>query len=64
MPTKPLLAAAFTAALLAASGSGHVALAQGAPQAVVLVRVDPQAVATGYRLSKVRGSTVYNESNE
>jgi hypothetical protein len=64
MPTNPLLAAAFAAALLAASGSGHVALAQGAPQAVVLVRVDPQAVATGYRLSKVRGSTVYNESNE
>ncbi len=40
------------------------ALAQGKPQTVGLVRVDPQSVATGYRASKVVGSTVVNEANQ
>jgi hypothetical protein len=43
------------------SGSVH---AQSAPQTVTLMKVDPQTLATGYRTSKVVGSTVYNESNQ
>src|SRR4029077_9863385 len=35
--------------------------AQGAPQTVTLMKVDPQSLATGYRTSKVVGSTVVNE---
>jgi hypothetical protein len=38
--------------------------AQGAPQTVTLMKVDPQTLATGYRTSKVVGSTVVNEANE
>lgn len=37
-------------------------LAQGAPQTVTLMKVDPQSLATGYRASKVIGSSVLNES--
>ena len=51
-------AAVFTAAL-----SGP-AFSQGAPQTLSLMKVDPQSVATGYRTSKVVGSTVLNEVNE
>jgi PRC-barrel domain len=36
----------------------------GAPQTVALVKVDPQTVATGFRSSKVVGSSVVNEANE
>ena len=50
-------------ALLAASLSGP-AFSQGAPQTVTLMKVDPASVATGYRTSKVVGSTVVNEANE
>jgi hypothetical protein len=50
------------AAVLAAILSGP-ASAQGAPQTVVLMKVDPQTLATGYRTSKVVGSTVVNEAN-
>ncbi len=51
------------AAVLAASLSG-AAIAQGAPQTVTLMKVDPTSLATGYRTSKVVGSTVVNEANE
>jgi hypothetical protein len=51
------------AALLAASLSGP-AFSQGAPQTVTLMKVDPASLATGYRASKVIGSTVVNEANE
>ena len=51
------------AALLTASLSGP-ALSQGAPQTVSLMKVDPTTLATGYRTSKVVGSTVVNEANE
>src|SRR5271168_2034674 len=51
------------AALLTASLSGP-ALSQGAPQTVTLMKVDPASLATGYRTSKVVGSTVVNEANE
>ena len=40
------------------------ALSQGVPQTVSLMKVDPQSLATGYRTSKVVGSTVVNEANE
>jgi hypothetical protein len=51
------------AAVLAASLAGP-AFSQGAPQTVTLMKVDPTTLATGYRTSKVVGSTVVNESNE
>jgi hypothetical protein len=51
------------AALLAASLSGPV-FSQGSPQTVTLMKVDPASLATGYRTSKVVGSTVVNEANE
>ena len=51
------------AAVLAA-GLGSPVLAQGTPQTVSLMKVDPQSLATGYRTSKVVGSTVVNEANE
>lgn len=51
------------AAALAAVMSGPVR-SQGAPQTLSLMKVDPQSLATGYRTSKVVGSTVVNETNE
>jgi hypothetical protein len=51
------------AAVVAAALSGP-AFSQGAPQTLSLMKVDPQSVATGYRTSKVVGSTVVNESNQ
>ena len=51
------------AAVLAASLGGP-AYSQGAPQTVTLMKVDPASLATGYRTSKVVGSTVVNEANE
>ena len=54
------LAGAASLVLLAAAP----AYAQGAPQTVTLMKVDPQSLATGYRTSKVVGSTVVNEANE
>lgn len=40
------------------------AFAQGAPQTITLMKVDPLSLATGYRASKVVGSAVVNEANE
>lgn len=40
------------------------AFAQGAPQTIALTQVDPTTLATGYRTSKVVGSTVYNAVGE
>jgi PRC-barrel domain len=51
------------AAAIAASLSGP-AFSQGAPQTVTLMKVDPTTLATGYRTSKVVGSTVVNEAKE
>jgi hypothetical protein len=42
----------------------HPALAQGTPQTVTIMKVDPSSLTTGYRTSKVVGSTVVNETNE
>ena len=41
-----------------------LALSQGTPQTLSIMKVDPQSLATGYRTSKVVGSAVVNESNE
>jgi hypothetical protein len=49
--------------LVAVSLSGP-AFSQGAPQTVTLMKVDPASLATGYRTSKIVGSTVVNEANE
>ena len=35
-----------------------------APQTVTLMKVDPQTLATGYRSSKIVGSTVVNDANQ
>jgi hypothetical protein len=43
---------------------GTQVLAQGTPQTAGIMKVDPATVATGYRVSKVVGSTVVNETNE
>ena len=51
------------AVVVAASLSGP-ALSQGTPQTAAIMKVDPQTLATGYRTSKVAGSTVFNEANE
>ena len=51
------------AALLAVSLGGP-AFAQGVPQTLTLMKVDPASLATGYRTSKVVGSIVVNEANE
>src|SRR5580692_10120005 len=51
------------AALVAASLCGP-AFSQGAPQTVTLMKIDPASLATGYRTSKVVGSTVVNEAND
>ena len=56
--------AALVAASLLAGPVGVSAWAQGAPQTVGLIKVDPQTVATGYRGSKVIGATVVNDGND
>lgn len=61
----------MTAAVMAALLAGPMALtiaapaaAQGAPQTVGLVKVDPQTVATGYRGSRIIGASVVNDAND
>jgi hypothetical protein len=51
-------------ALVMAAGVCGGALAQGAPQTVAIMKVDPATVATGFRSSKIVGSSVVNEANE
>jgi hypothetical protein len=53
----------FAAASLAATLSGP-ARAQLTPQTVTLMKVDPSTLATGYRSSKIVGSTVVNDADE
>src|SRR5262245_29135925 len=38
--------------------------AQGQPQTLAAVRIDPVKLTNGYRASKVRGASVVNENNE
>jgi PRC-barrel domain len=49
---------------VAVAALSEPALSQGTPQTAAVMKVDPQSVATGYRTSKVVGSTVVNEANE
>ena len=55
-----------TAAMVAAAAFTipAVVLAQGAPQTVQLVKVDVVKLSTGYRASKVLGSSVVNEAGD
>ena len=54
----------LTGAVLFASALSWQTFAQGTPQTVALMKVDPQTVATGYRSSKIVGDAVVNEANE
>ena len=56
--------APFAIALVMVAGVGGLAHAQGAPQTVAIMKVDPSTVATGFRASKIVGSSVVNEANE
>jgi sporulation protein YlmC with PRC-barrel domain len=58
--TRAIIAAA-SGTLIAVSLCGP-ALAQGQQQTVGLMRVDPASLATGYRASKLIGSTVVNDA--
>ena len=61
---KYLFAALSGAVAMAIVMQGAQTFAQGAQQTAGIVKVDPQTVATGYRVSKVVGSTVVNDANE
>ena len=50
-------------AILSAAISG-IAYGQGTAQTVALVRVEPQSLVSGYRTSKIVGSSVVNDANE
>lgn len=56
--------AIIAGALLFALGATGVAVAQGTMQTISLVKVDVVSLETGYRTSKVVGSTVVNEADE
>jgi hypothetical protein len=49
---------------IVAAAFGVPALSQGTPQTLSIMKIDPASLATGYRTSKVVGSTVVNETNE
>jgi hypothetical protein len=54
----------FTSAVAISAALSLPAFAQGAPQNITLMEVNPLVLATGYRTSKVVGSNVVNEANE
>ena len=54
----------YAIALAMAAGVCSGALAQGTPQTVAIMKVDPATVATGFRSSKIVGSSVVNEANQ
>ena len=60
--TRSVTLLAGAAVIMAALGGS--AFSQGTPQTLSLMKVDPQSLATGYRTSKVVGSTVVNEANQ
>jgi hypothetical protein len=61
---KFLTGATVATGLLVGPLGAAPASAQGKPQTVTLVKVDPASVSRGYRTSKVVGSTVVNEANQ
>ncbi len=62
--TTRIAAILTAAALISAAPIATLVMAQGAQQSVMLVKVDPLNIATGYRASKVNGSTVVNDAND
>lgn len=54
----------LSAAVFITAALGNSAFSQGVPQTMGLTKIDPTSLATGYRTSKVVGSTVVNEANE
>ena len=52
----------LTSAAMFAAAISRTSLFAGRSQTVSLMKVDPQTVATGYRTSRVVGSTVVNET--
>lgn len=52
------------AALLLSTAVSGAALAQGTPQTLAMMKIDPATLATGYRTSKVVGATVLNAAGE
>ncbi len=54
----------LSAAVLFVAALGTSAFPQGVPQTMGLTRIDPTSLATGYRTSKVVGSTVVNEAGD
>ncbi len=60
---RPFIAS-YAIALVLVTGVSGQALAQGTPQTVAVMKVDPASVATGFRSSKIVGSSVVNEANE
>jgi PRC-barrel domain len=55
---------ALVAAVVIGASITGPALSQGTPQTVTIMKVDPSSLTTGYRTSKVVGSSVVNEANE
>ena len=55
---------AATIAAATALATPAIVLAQGAPQTVQLMKVDVLKISTGYRASKVIGSSVVNEAGD
>lgn len=60
---RPLLVTAALAAATALAAPAFV-LAQGTPQTVQLAKLDVIKIATGYRASKVIGTSVVNDAND
>lgn len=59
---RKLITAACAAALMTALSAPSQA--QGVPQTLSLMKVDPSTLATGYRGSKVIGAAIVNDANE
>lgn len=59
-----LAMAAAGVAVVVMSLQASPVFAQGAPQTVGLVKVDPATISTGYRASRIIGSTIVNESDD
>jgi len=64
MPVSITALAAATAITAPAFMLAPSALTQGAPQTVQLMKLDVVKIATGYRASKVIGSSVVNEAGD
>jgi len=63
-PIPALAAVGIELALLATAPAFAPARAQGPPQTVQLAKVDVTRTETGYRASKIIGSSVVNDAND